>query len=263
MFLRLSEMVLLLQLLLEIMTPEHDFRILLCRAGLRLVKTEISISVWTWPINAITIALYHRTLPAFFVFLGVGQRPFSFSRLEFFRRILQSCRRRRRSRTTPGLERIPKSIIKIPTPANSQPKAGSLLTPKAGSDFLVDERRTIKLSPSEAEFDSSDHSIYHFLAQDSTETNSIFFHFISDFSAIFFLCRPPCDRWPGTGRKLSFDCTVRSQHVNFKLNLYFCFSCHLLACRVVLRFASQICQEFSLCCSFLGKQLLPARCTRN
>lgn len=45
------------------------------------IKTEISISVSTWPINAITIALYHRTLPTFLVFLGSDNDSFHVSRV--------------------------------------------------------------------------------------------------------------------------------------------------------------------------------------
>lgn len=86
-------------------------------------------------------------------------------------------------------------------------------------------------------------------------TNSIFFHFISDFSAIFFL--PSYGRWPGTGRKLSDYCpSARSQHVNFKLNLYFCISCHCSPLLLFLRFGSQICQEFAPSAT-TPKQVLP------
>lgn len=105
--------------------------------------------------------------------------------------------------------------------------------------------KTIKLSPSEAEFDSTCLSSGSLnLLPGRLGTNSIFFHFISDFSAIFFL--PSYGRWPGTGRKLSDYCpSGRSQHVNFKLNLYFCFSCHCSPLLLFPRFGSQICQEFA------------------
>lgn len=149
------------------------------------IKAEISISVCTWPINAITIAIYHTFLLSFFVFHDEPN----------FRSMVQ----------IPLEGETAKSIIKIPTlPVTLVARSGPNLrswTVRIRVLLMDAEQNNKTFTECRLEFDGITQSTPSRLG-----TNSIFFHFISDFSSTFLPPVASVGRCPGTGRKLSDYC---------------------------------------------------------